>query len=98
MHPFSVDDLRDSALVMNNYMETNAASGKIPLDDFKYLIGQIMYGGHILDDRDRVLTIAFLDNLMNDGLLDEAELFSFIEGKNISFKCPAPNVYEKYIE
>jgi len=98
MYPFSVGDLRDSALVMNNYMESNAASGKIPWDDLKYLIGQIMYGGHIVDDRDRVFTIAFLDNLMNDGLLDEAELFPYIEGKNISFKCPAPNTYEKYIE
>jgi len=98
MYPFSVGDLRDSALVMNNYMENNAASGKIPWDDLKYLIGQIMYGGHIVDDRDRIFTIAFLDNLMNDGLLDEAELFPFIEGKNISFKCPAPNAYEKYIE
>jgi dynein heavy chain, axonemal len=97
-YPFSVGDLRDSALVLNNYMETNAASGKIPWDDLKYLIGQIMYGGHIVDDRDRIFAIAFLDNLMNDGLLDEAELFPFIEGKNISFKCPAPNAYEKYIE
>jgi len=35
---------------------------------------------------------------MNDTLLDEAELFPFIEGKNISFKCPAPNTYDKYIE
>ena len=98
IYPFSVGDLRDSALVMNNYMESNAASGKIPWDDLKYLIGQIMYGGHIVDDRDRIFTIAFLDNLMNDGLLDEAELFPFIEGKNITFKCPPPNNYEKYIE
>ena len=47
-----------------------------------------MYGGHIVDDWDRILCAAYLDSLMNDGLLDEAELFPFIEGKNISFKCP----------
>ena len=35
---------------------------------------------------------------MQDNLLDEAELFPFIEGKNITFKCPAPLGYEKYIE
>lgn len=29
---------------------------------------------------------------------EEAELFPFIEGKGITFKCPAPNVYEKYVE
>jgi len=97
-YPFSVGDLRDSAIVLNNYMESNAASGKLPWDDLKYLFGQIMYGGHIVDDWDRILCSAYLDNLMNDGLLDEAELFPFIEGKNVSFKCPAPLPYEKYIE
>jgi len=57
-----------------------------------------MYGGHIVDDWDRILCSAYLDNLMNDTLLDEAELFPFIEGKNISFKCPPPLPYDKYIE
>lgn len=58
-----------------------------------------MYGGHIVDDWDRILCGAYLDNLMNDGLLDEAELFPFIEGvPNVSFKCPPPLGYEKYIE
>jgi dynein heavy chain len=98
MYPFSVGDLRDSALVMKNYMDNNAASGKVPWDDLKYLIGEIMYGGHIVDDRDRIFTKAFLDNMMNDTLMDEAELFPFIEGKNITFKCPPPSTYDKYVE
>ena len=98
-YPFSVGDLRDSAIVLNNYMETNAArGGKIPWDDLKYIFGQIMYGGHIVDDWDRILCSAYLDNLMNDGLLDEAELFPFVEGKSTSFKCPPPLTHEKYIE
>jgi dynein heavy chain, axonemal len=63
-YPFSVGDLRDSAIVLNNYMETNAASGKIPWDDLKYIFGDIMYGGHIVDDWDRIFCSAFLNNLM----------------------------------
>lgn len=99
-YPFSVGDLRDSAIVLNNYMETNAASGKIPWDDLKYIFGDIMYGGHIVDDWDRILCSAYLDNLMNDGLLedDEAELFPYVEGKGVSFRCPAPLSHEKYLE
>ena len=97
-YPFSVGDLRDSAIVLNNYMENNTNSGKIPWDDLKFLFGEIMYGGHIVDDWDRILCRNYLDNLMNDGLLDEAELFPFIEGRPISFKCPPPYPYEKYIE
>jgi dynein heavy chain len=99
-YPFSVGDLRDSAIVLNNYMETNSASGKIPWDDLRYIFGAIMYGGHIVDDWDRILCAAFLENLMNDALLedDEAELFPFVEGKTVSFRCPAPASHEKYLE
>ena len=79
-------------------MEQNAATGKIPWDDLRYIFGEIMYGGHIVDDWDRRFCSAFLENLMQDSLLDEAELFPFIEGKGISFKCPTPLPYEKYIE
>jgi dynein heavy chain len=98
-YPFNVGDLRDSAIVLNNYMEDPAnAGGKIPWDDLKFLFGEIMYGGHIVDDWDRILCKAYLDNLMNDAILDEAELFPFIDGKNVTFKCPPPYPYEKYIE
>jgi dynein heavy chain len=99
MYPFSMGDLRDSSTVLNNYMEQNAASGKIPWDDLRYIFGEIMYGGHIVDNLDRRFCAAFLETLMQDTLLDEAELFPFIEGKvGCSFKCPAPLPYEKYIE
>jgi dynein heavy chain len=97
-YPFNMGDLRDSAIILNNYLENNASSGKVPWDDLKYLFGEIMYGGHIVDDWDRILCAAYLDSIMNDLLLDEAELFPFIEGKNITFRCPQAQPYEKYIE
>jgi dynein heavy chain len=57
-----------------------------------------MYGGHIVDDWDRRLCTSYLIHLMNESLFDELELIPYIEGKNISFRVPPPNVYEKYIE
>lgn len=86
-YPFSDGDLRDSSIVLQNYMDGAGGSGKVPWDDLKYLIGEIMYGGHIVNDWDRLLCAAYLENLLNDQLLDEAELFPFAEGK-ASFKCP----------
>merc|ERR1711937_14876 len=97
-YPFNMGDLRDSSIILNNYLENNNSSGKVPWDDLKYLFGEIMYGGHIVDDWDRILCAAYLDSIMNDSLLDEAELFPFIEGKNITFRCPPQSPYEKYIE
>ena len=96
-YPFSIGDLRDSAVVLQNYLDTSAASGKIPWDDLRYIFGEIMYGGHIVDNWDRVFCNGFLQNLMNDTLLDEANMFPFTDGKAV-FKCPAPTTYEKYIE
>jgi len=97
LYPFSIGDLRDSAIVLKNYLETSAGSGKIPWDDLRYIFGEIMYGGHIVDDRDRIFCKGFLQNLMNDTLLDEANMYPFAEGKAV-FKCPAPTTYEKYVE
>jgi len=98
MYPFSAGDLRDSSTVLQNYMELNGASGKIPWDDLKYIFGEIMYGGHIVNDLDRRYCECTLEVLMGDHLMDEAELFPFIEGKNISFKTPPPLAYDKYNE
>ena len=97
---FSIGDLRDSAVVCQNYLERSAASsGKVPWEDLRYIFGEIMYGGYITDDVDRVFCRTFLANLMKDDLFDEAELFPFIEGKaNISFKCPNALAHEKYVE
>merc|ERR1719454_2434984 len=81
-------------------MDSSAASGKIPWDDLRYIFGDIMYGGHIVDDWDRILCAAYLENLMNDALLedDEAELFPYVENKPVSFKCPPPLSHDKYLE
>jgi dynein heavy chain len=87
-YPFNMGDLRDSNTILNNYLESNASSGKVPWDDLKYLFGEIMYGGHIVNDWDRILCSAYLDDIMKDELLEEKELFPFIEGKNMSFRCP----------
>lgn len=89
-YPFAMGDLRDSATVLNNYLDSSGG-GKIPWDDLKYIFGEIMYGGHIVNNWDRVMCTAMLNSLMTDGLLDEIELFPFIEGKSITFKSPPQN-------
>jgi len=95
-YPFNAGDLRDSANVLNKYFEGNI--GKIPWDDLTYIFGEIMYGGHIVDDWDRRLCRNYLEHFMSDNLLDELELFPFVDGKTVSFRCPTPRPYDKYLE
>jgi len=97
-YPFSVGDLRDSATCLQNYME-NSGGGKIPWQDLKYIFGEIMYGGHIVNDFDRLLANEYLNFYMKDELLDEMEMYPFAEDeKGINFMSPAPTTFEKYIE
>merc|ERR1740129_395928 len=64
-YPFSSGDLRDSAAVLYNYLEGSSAV-KIPWDDLRYIFGDIMYGGHIVDDWDRRLCEKYLVYFMKD--------------------------------
>ena len=94
-YPFSIGDLRDSALILYNYME-NSNSSKIPWDDLKYLIGDVVVGGHVVDDLDRRLIRSYLDFWLHDGLLDEAELVPF--SSKLSVKSPSVTAHEKFVQ
>jgi len=97
-YPFSIGDLRDSATCLQNYMD-NSGGGKIPWQDLKYIFGEIMYGGHIVNDFDRLLANEYLNFYMKDELLDETEMYPFAEDeKGVSFMSPTPTTFEKYIE
>ena len=87
-YPFNIGDLRDSARVLENNIDPG--SGRLPWADFKYIFGEIMYGGHIVDDWDRRLCNGYLENLMvNELLSEEFELLPYASDK-ASLKTPAP--------
>jgi dynein heavy chain len=96
LYPFSLGDLRDSSIVLANYME-NASSSKIPWEDLRYLFGEITYGGHIVNDLDRLLNITYLNFYLQDDVLDQKEMLPFVEDeKGVSFKTPIPTTWELY--
>jgi dynein heavy chain len=96
MYPFSLGDLRDSASCLVSYM-AESTEGKIPWVDLQYIFGQIMYGGHIVNDFDRLLCMTYLEYYMCDPLLEEHELIPFLHDKKMSFKSPNPTSYDRYL-
>ncbi|KDD71606.1 hypothetical protein H632_c4701p0, partial [Helicosporidium sp. ATCC 50920] len=46
----------------------------IPWEDLRYMIGEIMYGGHIVEAWDRRQARAYLEQILRPSLLDGAEL------------------------
>ena len=83
-YPFNNGDLICSGQCTSNYLDNNI---KVPWEDLRYMFGEIIYGGHIVEDWDRRLAFAYLAKCMNDGLLENAELFpSFV---------PPPSTHNK---
>jgi len=98
MYNFSLGDLRDSAVCLSNYME-ESEDVKIPWEDLRYIFGQIMYGGHIVNDFDRHLCVTYLKFIMDDDLFEEKELCPFNGDSKpvVSFVSPAPTTYDRYL-
>lgn len=67
VYPFNIGDLSISANVLHNYLE---GSNRIPWEDLRYLFGEIMYGGHVTDDWDRRLCQTYLEELLQQELVD----------------------------
>ena len=65
-------DLLCCAQCANNYLENNS---KVPWDDLKYIFGEIMYGGHIVEDWDRRLAYMYLELYLREELLEGIEFF-----------------------
>jgi len=101
MYPFALGDLRDSVVCLQNYMENS--SGRVPWEDLRYIFGEIMYGGHVVNDFDRLLVNKYLEHFLRDELLEEVELFPFVDkaGGGVappSFKSCNPTTFDRYLE
>ncbi|KAK3254424.1 hypothetical protein CYMTET_36360, partial [Cymbomonas tetramitiformis] len=92
-YSFNTGDLKVCADVLRNYLD---ASLIVPWDDLRYIFGEIMYGGHITDRWDRRTCSAYLQELLQPGLLEGMELAP-------RFTCPLADGreyadYKAYIE
>ncbi|KAJ1558852.1 Dynein heavy chain 9, axonemal [Nowakowskiella sp. JEL0078] len=86
-YPFSTGDLMISVDVLYNYLEMFS---KIPWTDLRYMIGDIMYGGHISDDWDRRLCSSYLDVYLREEMLEGN--FELAPG----FVAPGTSDYKEY--
>jgi len=96
-YPFSTGDLMCSSAVLSNYLDNSNGSDKVPWKDLRYIFGEILYGGHITDDLDRLLCTTYLEFYMREELLDEMELFPFNENfPEERFRSPPVLPYDQY--
>jgi dynein heavy chain len=87
VYPFNVGDLTTCIDVLGNYIDDRP---KVPWDDLRYVFGEIMYGGHITDDWDRTLCMAYLRQWIQPDVTDNMELAP-------GFSVPGPSTYQEYL-
>lgn len=90
-YPFNTGDLICCGQCASNYLDNNA---KIPWEDLRYIFGEIMYGGHIVEDWDRRLATAYLSRYFNEGLIETSDHFPSFPSPPSSLStiqaCPIP--------
>lgn len=63
-------------------------SDTMPWDSLKYLIGEVMYGGRVIDDFDRRIVQTYLNEYMGDFLFDEFQPFHFYQDDDVDYVIP----------
>lgn len=70
---------------------------RLPWGSLKYLIGEVMYGGRVIDDFDRRVVKTYMDEYMGDFLFDEFQPFHFYHDPSVDYTIPEDGVRETYI-
>lgn len=59
----------------------------------RYIIGEIMYGGHVVEDWDRRLTSAYLQTFFQEGLLEGQLIIP-----KFDFRAPTSNMNHRQVK
>jgi len=104
-YDFNESDFRISLSIMNTYLtkafDRDGMNGPIPWDTFKYLIGEAMYGGRVVDSFDRRGLGVYLEEYMGDFLFDKFNRFAFYHTQEDSYVVPEHghvDIYKTQVE
>jgi len=104
-YDFNESDFRVSLSIMNTYLtkafHRDGQNGTIPWATLKYLIGEAMYGGRVVDSFDRRALVTYLEEYMGDFLFDKFNRFAFFQTKEDSYVVPETghvDIYKTQVE
>jgi len=104
-YDFNESDFRISLSIMNTYLSKafyrDGENGPIPWSTLKYLIGEAMYGGRVVDSFDRRGLVTYLEEFMGDFLFDKFNRFAFYQTKEDSYVVPENghvDIYKTQVE
>ena len=70
-------------------MRTTTNPDQIPWSTLKYLIGEVMYGGRVIDDYDRRVVRTYMNEYLGDFIFDSFQPFYFYRNEFCSYSIPS---------
>uniref|UniRef100_A0A336KTI1 CSON011058 protein n=1 Tax=Culicoides sonorensis TaxID=179676 RepID=A0A336KTI1_CULSO len=71
---------------------------RIPWNSLKYLIGEVMYGGRVIDDFDRRIVQTYMDEYMGDFLFDPHQPYHFYHNESVDYVIPEASTRQEFID
>ncbi|GAB1860436.1 Dynein heavy chain 10, axonemal [Camponotus japonicus] len=97
-YDFNESDFNVCTTILDTYL-TKALTTKesnVPWNSLKYLIGEVMYGGRIMDSYDRRVSYTYMDEYFGDFLFDEFQPFYFYKD-TVSYVIPPEGDRDDYL-
>ncbi|KAJ4435378.1 hypothetical protein ANN_17992 [Periplaneta americana] len=98
-YDFNESDFNVCVQILETYLKRSqeARDPRIPWGSLKYLIGEVMYGGRVIDDFDRRIVRTYMDEYMGDFLFDTFQPFHFYRDEFVDYVIPPYGEKEDYV-
>ncbi|KAG6801134.1 dynein heavy chain 10, axonemal [Apis mellifera caucasica] len=99
-YDFNESDFNVCTIILDTYLtkaiQTNDT--KLPWNSLKYLIGEVMYGGRVIDCYDRRVSETYMDEYFGDFLFDSFQPFHFYVDEEFDYVIPPEGDRDDYLE
>ncbi|KYN03638.1 Dynein heavy chain 10, axonemal, partial [Cyphomyrmex costatus] len=99
-YDFNESDFNVCISILDTYL-TKAMTTKeseVPWNSLKYLIGEVMYGGRVIDSYDRRISYTYMDEYFGDFLFNEYQPFHFYKDDIVDYVIPPEGNRDDYLQ
>ncbi|XP_043285223.1 dynein axonemal heavy chain 10 [Venturia canescens] len=100
-YDFNESDFNVCVMILDTYLTKAMVSkepNRIPWNSLKYLVGEVMYGGRVIDSYDRRVSKIYMDEYFGDFLFDSFQPFHFYRDQSVDYVIPKKGNREAYID
>ncbi|KYN43305.1 Dynein heavy chain 10, axonemal, partial [Trachymyrmex septentrionalis] len=98
-YDFNESDFNVCVTILDTYLtKTMVKESEVPWNSLKYLIGEVMYGGRVMDSYDRRISYTYMDEYFGDFLFDEHQPFHFYKDDIVDYVIPPEGNRDDYLQ